>query len=289
MKTRFLKINKDKEKEKEKEKERKAQLEERKKKIKEMVNLLREGEVDAEDEEAIDKERSPPVETLLRIFKRRRERRSSDALNPKKNPIVPPYTHDHILKVPEGIVSFTHFEFPAMLGGNHSKHLVLLGDVHTDRIIMDDAGQFVLDWVVSTLIKNPDQCVDLFLEMSPDDTNSAPLMRQGPMFGEFRKHLKLIKKFKNIRIHRADMRMGINSLPNYSFAGSKLLQEMVKHISEKKSPLITTIITFTLLCVAIIMHILFGIEYLDLIDRDAVYLIRELDLENKFNNEFFGK
>ena len=265
---------------KEKEKKEKEKKEKKKKKEK------KEKEQEKKDDEVIKKEKSPPIETLLRVFKRRRERRSGDVCNPKKKPIIPPYTHDHILRVPEGIVSFIHFEFPSMIG-RHSRHLVLLGDVHTDKVIMDEAGQYVLDWIVGTLVKNPNQCVDLFLEISPDMYNPRPYEKAGQLFGETFKHINLIKKFKNIRVHHVDTRMGIDSLPKYTYENSTLLQDTLKYIKEKKEPRLT-IATFISMCIAVIMYFVFHLEYVHLINDETVVLLHKLGLEDKVNNEFFG-
>ena len=233
-----------------------------------------------DDDKEIKNKTSPLVETLLRVFKRNRERRSNDVHNPKLNPIIPPYTTDHVLKTPKGIVSFSHFEFSKMIGPN-SKHVILLGDVHTNVHVIDD-GQFVLDWIVNTLVKKPEQCIDLFIERKLTDSG-PPVPNAGPLGGELRKHEVLIKKFKNLRVHRVDTRLGIINETD----GRDLIRHMGSHVQTNSKPRMTLADLYSILIAIIMCHVFsLSIEKLvgQVLFKRWKRIFKYFDLPDKFDN-----
>src|SRR3989344_2541843 len=155
---------------------------------------------------------SPSPTSIYHVLKRMRKRRKYDILNPTTQPILAPFVDDHRLKTLDGVVSFTHYVFPMMFG-KKSKHVILCGDVHSNMVVEDDTGQYLLDWVTSVLLKHKNRCIDLFLE-HPRATRGYselalpdyPSATQGPMFGATLKYIPLVKKIKNIRVHNIDLR-----------------------------------------------------------------------------------
>ena len=147
------------------------------------------------------------VQEILYEYKKARRRIGGHEINPWLKPIIPKYNPSEKLKTIEGLVSLKHITIPGLLYGNKIKHIILCGDVHTDKEV-EYGGQFMLDWLVNTLVIKQDKCIDLFIE---DDTilsghHQYTMRHGGPMAGATFFYIPIIKKFKNLRIHDVDMR-----------------------------------------------------------------------------------
>jgi hypothetical protein len=174
------------------------------------------------------------VETLLQYFK-------MDRLNDEPG-LVPPYAQNHRLRTPEGVVSFTHYEILDI-----PKHIILFGDHHNEMAVTDSGGQFMLDWIVATLRKKKNICLDLFLE-SRLGQDYRYLDGQGPMFGVVLKHKNIIKKFPNIRVH------DINVRPKKRQFKTDVIRAVQQHYAKlDKDDMFASLL-------AAYMHIIFNIE-----------------------------
>ena len=151
---------------------------------------------------------------ILYEYKKAR-RRMDPLLNPWLNPKIPKYKKEHVLTTVEGLVSLRRIEIPGILDGDKIKKIVLCGDVHTDKEIVT-GGQFVLDWLVNTLIKRQDKCIDLFIENDSKHVSGTIDAYDGigPLFGAVRAYLPIINKFKNLRVHDVDIRIYNKEHPN---------------------------------------------------------------------------
>jgi hypothetical protein len=106
--------------------------------------------------------------------------------------------------------------------------------------------------------------------------------------GELRKHEVLIKKFKNLRVHRVDTRRGIIHETN----GRELLRHMGEHVRTNSKPRMTFVDLFSIL-VAIIMCHVFSLSIDKLVGQDVfkrwIKIFRYFDLPDKFNDYLYAR
>lgn len=241
---------------------------------------------------------------ILHEYKLARRRGYDLQINPKgrNKVLVPKFRLDHVLKRQDGLVSLTHLEIPRMYG-TASKHILLCGDLHNDKPLMGDAesSQFVMDWIVSALVKEPNKCLDIFIEHAkrfwitrgpaPSTTaiNTIPVQNilgnvsdyvpgVGPMAGASFSYMSIIKKFKNVRIHDVNPRIW------YSFTRTDKPGILVKLFS-----IYENIYYIYEMLLAVLFHIEFEIDLRKICDVKMLDSIKKNDLITCVKNEIIYK